>query len=173
MLKLLCYVQIGHEFQEKLRELQKVLNPAADAWLKKQLDYKEKWALAYDEGGFRYGIMTTNASESFNRVFKVVRSLPVSGIVEYSFMKCNKYFILRWELVQRNMAEHGKFGRAMQEFLYEAEALSKDQTGEPYGPTKDIYNIRGKGGTALGGGQYGGRNYRVDLAKVECSCNVP
>jgi len=25
----------------------------------------------------------------------------------------------------------------------------------------------------LGGEHYGGRNYRVDLEKVECSCNVP
>ena len=50
--------------------------------------------------------MTTNSSESFNRVFTEVRSLPVSGIVEFSFHKCNKYFIKRWELAQRNIAEH-------------------------------------------------------------------
>jgi hypothetical protein len=54
-------------------------------------------ALAYDEGGFRYGIMTTNSSEFFNCVFKGVRSLPVFGIVEFSFHKCNKYFVKRWE----------------------------------------------------------------------------
>jgi hypothetical protein len=29
------------------------------------------------------------------------------------------------------------------------------------------------GGTSIGGERYGGRNYRVDLDKVECSCNVP
>jgi hypothetical protein len=54
--------------------------------------------LAYDKGDFRYGIMTTNMSESFNRVFTSVRSLPVSGIVEFSFHKCNEYFVQRWEL---------------------------------------------------------------------------
>jgi hypothetical protein len=43
--------------------------------------------------------MTTNSSESFNRVFTGVRSLLVSGIVEFSFMKCNKYFVKRWELM--------------------------------------------------------------------------
>jgi hypothetical protein len=56
------------------------------------MEQKKKWTLAYDEGGFRYGIMTTYSSESFNRVFTGVRSLLVSVIVEFSFMKCNEYF---------------------------------------------------------------------------------
>jgi hypothetical protein len=75
------------------------------------MEQKEKWALAYDEGGFRYDIMTTNSSESFNRVFTGVRSLLVSGIVEFSFMKCNEYFVKRWELAQRNIREAEVWGR--------------------------------------------------------------
>jgi hypothetical protein len=71
------------------------------------MEQKEKWSLAYDEGGFRYDIMTTNSSESFNRVFTGVHSLPVSRIVEFSFMKCNEYFVKRWELAQRNIREAG------------------------------------------------------------------
>jgi hypothetical protein len=62
-------------------------------------------ALAYDEGGFRYDIMTTNSSEFFNCVFKGVRSLLVSGIVEFSFHKCNKYFVKRWEFAQLSMGD--------------------------------------------------------------------
>ena len=60
------------------------------------MEHKAQWALAYDEGGFRYGIMTTNSLESFNHVFTRVRSLPVSGIVEFAFHKCNEYFVKRW-----------------------------------------------------------------------------
>ena len=56
------------------------------------MEQKTKWALAYDEGGFRYGIMTTNSSESFNRIFTGVRSLPVSGIVEFSFSQVQRIF---------------------------------------------------------------------------------
>ena len=62
------------------------------------MEQKGQWVLAYDEGGFRYGIMTTNSSESFNHVFTRVRSLPVSRIVEFSFHKYNEYFVKRWEL---------------------------------------------------------------------------
>ena len=89
------------------------------------MEQKAKWALAYDEGDFRYGIMTSNSSEYFNRVFTGVRSLPVSGIVEFSFQKCNKYFVMRWELAQRNITEHGRFGKARAEHLKETEELAK------------------------------------------------
>jgi hypothetical protein len=78
-----------------MRELDKVINQAAKTWLQDQMEQKQKWALAYDEGGFRYDIMTANSSEYFNRVFTRVCSLPVSGIVEFSFMKCNEYFVKR------------------------------------------------------------------------------
>ena len=72
-----------------------MVNEAGKAWLEGQMEQKAKWALAYDEGGFSYNIMTTNSSESFNHVFKGVRPLPVSGIAEFSFHKCNEYFVKR------------------------------------------------------------------------------
>ena len=59
------------------------------------MEQKALWALVYNEGGFRYGIMTTNSLKSFNRVFTGVQSLPVSGIIEFSFHKCNEYFVKR------------------------------------------------------------------------------
>jgi hypothetical protein len=156
-----------------MRELDKVMNQAVKAWLQDQMEQKEKWALAYNEGGFRYNIMTTNSSESFNCVFTGVRLLPVSGIVEFSFMKCNEYFVKRWELAQRNTREAGVWGKTATDFTKEGEELAKQQIGEPYGPHRHIYSVRGLGGTSMGGERYGGRNYRVDLDKVECSCNVP
>ena len=48
--------------------------------------------IVFDAGGLRYDVMTTNCSESFNKVFKGIRVVPMSGIVEYSFRKCNEYF---------------------------------------------------------------------------------
>ena len=68
--------------------------------------------------------MTTKSSESFNRVFTKVRSLPMSRIIEFSFHKCNEYFVKRWELTQRNIAEKGHFGKAEAEHLKEADELA-------------------------------------------------
>jgi hypothetical protein len=41
--------------------------------------------------------MTTNISEVFEFILKRFHSLLVSGIVDYTFHKCNKYFVNRWE----------------------------------------------------------------------------
>ncbi|KAL0919975.1 hypothetical protein M5K25_009071 [Dendrobium thyrsiflorum] len=40
----------------------------------------EKWTLIFD-GGHRFGVMTTNASECFNGVLKRARGLPIQGLI--------------------------------------------------------------------------------------------
>jgi hypothetical protein len=95
-LKALCKVE-EKKFKARLKELEKILNDDVKVWLFEQLLEKSKWTLAFDDGGSRYGIMITNISEVFNFVLKDIRSLPVSGIVDYTFHKCNRYFINRWE----------------------------------------------------------------------------
>jgi transposase-like protein len=96
-LKALCKVKEEKKFEARLKELKKILNDDAKAWLFEQLSEKSKWTLAFDEGGSRYGIMTTNILEVFNFVLKGIRSLPVSSIVYYTFHNCNEYFVSRWE----------------------------------------------------------------------------
>ncbi|XP_078169480.1 uncharacterized protein LOC144575453 [Carex rostrata] len=44
------------------------------------------------DGGWRWGIMTTNGSESLNAVFKQSRMLPVAAVVEDTFYKLNAWF---------------------------------------------------------------------------------
>ncbi|VFQ83642.1 unnamed protein product [Cuscuta campestris] len=56
---------------------------------------KHKWALSHDEGGARYGIMTTNSSESFNNVLEGSRCLPVYAIVKFTYDKLVKLFAER------------------------------------------------------------------------------
>jgi hypothetical protein len=94
-LKTLCKVKEEKKFEARLKELEKKLNDGAKAWLFEQLPEKSKWTLAFDEGDSRYGIMTTNISNMFNFILKGIRSLPVSGIVDYTFYKCNEYFVSR------------------------------------------------------------------------------
>ena len=73
-----------------LAELHKVLNARVKSWLEDQMPQRDKWALVFDVGGLQYSVITTNSSESFNKVFKGIRAVLVSGIVEYSFRKCNE-----------------------------------------------------------------------------------
>jgi hypothetical protein len=94
-LKALCKVKEEKKFEARLKELEKILNDDVKAWLLEQLTEKSKWTLAFDEGGSQYGIMTTNISEVFNFVLKGMRALSVSRIVDYTFHKCNEYFVNR------------------------------------------------------------------------------
>jgi hypothetical protein len=50
-LKTLCKVKEEKKFEARLKELEKILNDDAKAWLFEQLLEKSKWALAFDEGG--------------------------------------------------------------------------------------------------------------------------
>ena len=92
-LKSLCGCRTKEKFEEMLVELQKVLNARAKSWLEDQMPQRDKWALAFDVGGLWYDMMTTNSLELFNKVFRGIHAVPVSGIVEYSFRKCNEYFV--------------------------------------------------------------------------------
>jgi hypothetical protein len=94
-LKSLCACRSEEKFEETPGELQKVLNARAKRWLEGQMPQRDKWALSFDAGGLRYGVMATNSLESLNKVFKGIRAVPMSGIVEYSFRKCNEYFVNR------------------------------------------------------------------------------
>ncbi|KAH0754092.1 hypothetical protein KY290_024362 [Solanum tuberosum] len=61
----------------KKMEMIKEINPEAYVWLmKNDLD---KWTLHRD-GGRRWGMLTTNSSESFNGLLKSARGLPVTAM---------------------------------------------------------------------------------------------
>ena len=83
-LKSLCGCRTKKKFEEMLAELHNVLNARVKSWLQDQMPQRDKWGLAFDAGGLWYSVMTTNSSESFNKVFKGIRVVPVLGIVEYS-----------------------------------------------------------------------------------------
>jgi hypothetical protein len=53
------------------------------------------WALSFNEGGHRLGMMTTNGPESLNNVFKEARELPITSLVKIIFYKSVKYYTER------------------------------------------------------------------------------
>ena len=55
---------------------------------------KEKWSLAYDRDGARYGIMGSDIADVYKNdpVLKGITCLPLSAIVEVTFLRLVKYF---------------------------------------------------------------------------------
>jgi hypothetical protein len=50
-LKLLCKVNEEKKFESRLKEMEKIFNNDANAWLLEQLLDKSKWALTFDKRG--------------------------------------------------------------------------------------------------------------------------
>jgi MULE transposase domain len=57
--------------------------------------FYDLWALSFDEGGHRLGMMIINGPESLNNIFKKARELSVTSLVEIIFYKLVKYFAER------------------------------------------------------------------------------
>nr|AAS07246.1 putative MuDR transposase [Oryza sativa Japonica Group]AAX95512.1 Putative Mutator-like transposase [Oryza sativa Japonica Group]ABF98417.1 transposon protein, putative, Mutator sub-class [Oryza sativa Japonica Group] len=83
-------------------------------------DVQKKWAKAYDTGGARYGIMTTNLAEVYNWVMRGVRGLPLVGIVEFILHGTCSYFRDRFQAVLPSIPNNSiLFGTFMQKKLEE------------------------------------------------------
>ncbi|KAL5128587.1 hypothetical protein HKD37_14G040806 [Glycine soja] len=87
--------------KEILKKLEKFrqLSPAIATWIDRIS--KEKWTMAYDREGRRYGHMTTNLSECINKVLKDCRNIPITALVKSTYSRCRKYFVDRGRQAQR------------------------------------------------------------------------
>ncbi|KAL5194606.1 hypothetical protein HKD37_20G056656 [Glycine soja] len=90
MLKKLRYTPCKHIFYQNLEKFRQ-LSPAIATWIDRIS--KEKWTMAYDREGRRYGHMTTNLSECINKVLKDCRNIPITALVKSTYNRCRKYFV--------------------------------------------------------------------------------
>ncbi|KAH1198533.1 hypothetical protein GmHk_18G052091 [Glycine max] len=91
--------------KEMLKKLEKFreLSPAIATWIDRIS--KEKWTMAYDREGRRYGHMTTNLSECINKVLKDCRNIPITALVKSMYSRFQKYFVERGRQAQRQLNE--------------------------------------------------------------------
>jgi hypothetical protein len=118
---------VEKKFEARLKELEKIPNNDANAYLFEQLSEKSKWTFAFDDDGCRYGVMMTNISEVLNFVLKGVRSLPVFGIVDYTFYRCNEYFVGRWEKACNTLAKGEHWGEPRRKHRVEQGKISNNE----------------------------------------------
>jgi hypothetical protein len=173
-LKALCKVKKEKKFEDKLKEMEKILNDDANAWLLQQWPEKSKWTLAFDEGGSRYGIMATNISEVFNFVLKGIRALSISGIVDYTFHKCNEYFVNRWNKARQSIAKGEHWGEHARKHLLEQCKIPTNEVVMLFDPVRLVYEVKSSSRTNVSGEISGGRIFRVEIGDVvSCTCMTP
>jgi hypothetical protein len=106
--------------------------------------------------------MTTNISEVFNFILKGIRSLPVSGIVDYTFHKCNEYFVNRWERARRSLAKGKRWGEPSRKHILEQSEISTNEVDMIFDPAKLVYDVNSSSRTNISGEVSGGHIFRVD-----------
>ncbi|PKU70710.1 hypothetical protein MA16_Dca016908 [Dendrobium catenatum] len=67
-----------------------------------------RWSLTND-GGFRYGVMTTNAAESFNGVLKRARGLPIQALIMAIYYNIIAMFMRRLEFIATEEQQNNNF----------------------------------------------------------------
>ncbi|CAO1946211.1 unnamed protein product [Urochloa humidicola] len=140
-----------------------------------QHEPRENWSLLYDEGGARYGIMTTNLAEVYNWVLRGVRGLPLVGIVEFFLYRTMKYFREWYAAAAKTMVDDQKvYGYKMTEYMDKAFKKARMHRVSGVGAIERRYEIlcRDKG-------RLGGRRERhtqeciISNDGCVCSCHKP
>nr|CAE05627.1 OSJNBb0061C13.9 [Oryza sativa Japonica Group]CAH67327.1 OSIGBa0102I15.7 [Oryza sativa] len=137
---------------------------------------KEKWAKAYDTGGARYGIMTTNLAEVYNWVMRGVRGLPLVGIVEFILHGTCRYFRDRFQAVLPSMLNNSiLFGAFMQKKLEELRKKAMKHRAVVQGTQQHRFEILCQ--NKAGRGIYRKRVKQECVLKADgtchCSCAKP
>jgi hypothetical protein len=118
--------------------------------------------------------MTTNILEVFNFVLKVIRALPVSEIMDYTFHKCNEYFINRWEKARQSMVKGEHWGEPARKHLLEQCEISTNEVAVLFDPARLVYEVKSSIRTNVGSEISGGRIFRVEIDDVvSCTCMTP
>jgi hypothetical protein len=106
---------------------------------------KHEKVFACSDGGFRWGIMTTNGSESLNNVFRQSRKLPVAAIVEDTFYKCNAWFVKRREQAARLLQSGQRWSTRVEGKLAKHVEKGSKMTVVPYAYEHGEYEVLVKG----------------------------
>ncbi|XP_058753389.1 uncharacterized protein LOC131626586 [Vicia villosa] len=94
-------------------------NPDAGRWVDNLA--REKWIRSYDNGK-RWGHMTTNLVESMNEVFKGIRHLPITVLVQATYYRMASLFARRGERWSAVLESGQVFSETCVKFMKEQSA---------------------------------------------------
>ncbi|KAH1257812.1 hypothetical protein GmHk_03G007691 [Glycine max] len=164
MFKKLAYTPCKHVFDQNLEKFCQ-LSPAIATWIDRIS--KEKWSMAYDTSGRRYGHMTTNLSECVNKVLKDCRSIPIRALVKSTYSRCRKYFVDRGRQAQRQLNE----GQVYCSKLVKELRKNQEQACSHIVRVYDIHSTRFEVEEIFNPiTQCGGKKWAVNLNDHYCQC---
>ena len=129
-----------------------------------------KWSLFHD-GGQRYGMCTTNFSETFNNVLKGARFLPIMSLVELTFHRVNKYFSMRRESSEARFTQGCAYSPKVTATMEYNNSKARYHKVYVYHRQLGLYQVITHRGDRIG--NKGGHKHTVNFNLRTCTCNKP
>ncbi|XP_031122553.1 uncharacterized protein LOC116025463 [Ipomoea triloba] len=124
------------------------------------------WALSHD-GGHRFGILTTNSSESFNNTLKGCRMLPVTAIARLTFHKLVAMFQNRRSAGEIMQQARLRWPTNINKQMSDRERFKYNASIRAYNNQRGIYEVALEStSSSLGQPRY----VKVNLTDWTCSC---
>ncbi|KAI0500776.1 hypothetical protein KFK09_018993 [Dendrobium nobile] len=124
-----------------------------------------RWSLIND-GGFRFGVMTTNAAESFNGVLKRARGLPIQALITAIYYNIISMFMRRLEFIATEEQQNNNFFAPRVQTLVKKIEEEARRMPEPIRLNLNEFQVV----------DMSSRSYRVDILdgrRCKCSCEKP
>ncbi|KAI0523313.1 hypothetical protein KFK09_005708 [Dendrobium nobile] len=124
-----------------------------------------RWSLIND-GGFRFGVMTTNAAESFNGVLKRARGLPIQALITAIYYNIISMFMRRLEFIATEEQQNNNFFAPRVQTLLKKVEEEARRMPEPIRLNLNEFQVV----------DMSSRSYRVDILdgrRCKCSCEKP
>ncbi|XP_021735162.1 uncharacterized protein LOC110701861 [Chenopodium quinoa] len=126
-----------------------------------------KWSIHHD-GGFRFGVKTTNMSEVFNGVLKGARCLPITALVQMTFHRVNSYFETRRSRGKKRLDDGHEFSEKATKTIEANMEKAMYHRVEGYDFDVGLYQVAtGRGSRKAG---KGGKTHTVNLFWKTCTC---
>ncbi|XP_078161847.1 uncharacterized protein LOC144557190 [Carex rostrata] len=137
------------------------------------------------DNGSRWGIMTTNGSESLNNVFQRSRRLPVVALVEDTFYKLVDWFRERKQKAMTRINERHEWSARVEALLVRRGKRCLAMTAISYGEPRGEYDVMTKNEKVHWYDEVTGQIKFIDTEtfkytvitrddnKVECTCRKP
>jgi hypothetical protein len=94
--------------------------------------------------------------------------------VDYTFHKCNEYFINKWEKARHSTTKGERWGHPGRKHLLEQCEISTNEVIMLFDPVKIVYEVKSSRRMNLGGEASGGCIFRVEIGDVvSCICMTP
>ncbi|XP_030933058.1 uncharacterized protein LOC115988440 [Quercus lobata] len=127
----------------------------------------DKWTQSQD-GGRRYGAMTTNISECFNGVLKGARGLPIAAMVEFTWSKLVAYFYDRHEKILSDLSQGKVWSDYVMKIYNKNEQKTAGHTLRNFNHEIGVYQVVTPYNDHRGGG--GNHSHEVHVIEQTCGC---